>query len=455
MRAAGGIILGLVLAAGAAPAAPEASEPGLSLAIYAQGQAVAQDDRRLDLAAGAQTVALAGLPPQTRPETLNLSGEGISDVQMAFVPALDGAQLLQRMIGRPVRILRAPVGGTTSTDQGTFLGQTGAGLLVALGDHTELVSPADPSERLLFDPVAGAGLPTASASLHAERAGAHLARLTYMTGGLSWRADYVANFDPAAGRLDLEGRFAISNASGAPVDDAAVDLVSGGVSLGGPVFQPRPMAMALAKASAPEMEAVGETHVYHLPGRQTLADGQTRTIDFLEARHVPARQSLRWTAYGLSSADQPAQAQVVVDFANRGAAGFDQPLPEGTIRVFEADARGRQTLIGESQIGPTPTGSDLTLQIGQAYDVTIKPTLVSSQSVGPHRARYAMSYEVRSAKTTPVTLDLRQGGLGDDTRILSESLPGHALDAHTHAWSVPVPAGGATTVTVELETGAP
>jgi hypothetical protein len=280
-------------------------------------------------------------------------------------------------------------------------------------------------------------------------------RLTYMTGGLSWRADYVANFDPAAGRLDLDGRFAVSNASGAPVDDAAVDLVSGDVALGGPVFQPRPMAMMMAKAGGPQMEAAGETHVYHLPGRLTLADGQTRTLDFLEARRVPARQTWRWTAFGFSSADQPAHAQVVVDFANRGAAGFDQPLPEGAIRVFEADAQGRQTLVGESQIGPTPTGSDLTLQLGQAYDVTIKPTLVSSQSAGLHRTRYAMSYEVRNAKTTPVTVDLRQAGLGDDTRILSQSLPGHALDAHTHAWSVPVPAGGATTLTVELETGTP
>lgn len=455
MRSAGGTILGLILAAGAAAAAPDGPAPGLSLAIYAQGQAVAQDDRRLDLAAGVQAVPLPGLPPQTRPETLTLSGEGISEAQIAFAPALDGAQLLQRMVGRPVRILRTPPGGTPATDQGTFLGQTGAGLLVAMGDHTELVSPADPAERLLFDPVAAAGLPTASASLRAERPGPHLVRLTYMTGGLSWRADYVANFDPAAGRLDLDGRFAVSNASGAPVDDAAVDLVSGDVALGGPVFQPRPMAMMMAKAGGPQMEAAGETHVYHLPGRLTLADGQTRTLDFLEARRVPARQTWRWTAFGFSSADQPAHAQVVVDFANRGAAGFDQPLPEGAIRVFEADAQGRQTLVGESQIGPTPTGSDLTLQLGQAYDVTIKPTLVSSQSAGLHRTRYAMSYEVRNAKTTPVTVDLRQAGLGDDTRILSQSLPGHALDAHTHAWSVPVPAGGATTLTVELETGTP
>jgi hypothetical protein len=457
MRPTAWIILGLVLAPAARAAPPTAAAPGLSLAIYAQSQALAQDDRRLDLSAGQQTIPLPGVPAQARPETLVLSGAGISDVELSFSPALTGAQLLDRRVGRPVRILRTPPGGSPTTDQGTFLGQTGAGLLVALGDHDELVSPANPAERLLFDPLgeAAAGQPLASASLRADQAGPRLVRLSYMTGGLSWRGDYVAHYDPAAGVLDLDGRFAISNTSGAAFQDAAVDLVSGGVALGGPVFQPRAMAMGAAAKRGPEMEAVGETHVYHLPHRLTLAEGETRTVDFLDARRVPARRSWRWTAFGFESADQPAHAQVVVDFANRGAAGFDAPLPEGTIRVFEADARGRPTLVGESQIGPTPSGSELTLTLGEAYDVTIKPTLVSSQPAGPHRTRYAMTYEVRNAKAAPVTVELRQSGLDGDTHILSESLPSHALDAHTRAWSVPVAAGGDTTLTVDLETGTP
>jgi hypothetical protein len=454
MRSAGGILLGLILAPVAA--APQAADTGLSLAIYAQGQTFAQDDRRLDLTAGAQTILLTGLPPQTRPETLTLSGEGISGVEIAYRPSIDGGQLLQRMVGHPVRIVRAGPGGMPSTEQGTFLGQTGAGLLVALGDHTELVSTANPGERLQFDSLgdAGLGAAVAHANLRADKAGAHLARLTYMTGGLSWRADYVADFDPAAGRLDLDGRFAVSNASSAPIKDASVDLVSGNVALGGPVFQPRPMAMVMAKSAGPEMETVGETHVYHLPDRLTLSDGETRTLGFLEARRAPARQSWRWILYGFESSEQPSHAQVVVDFANRGTS-LDRPLPEGTIRVFEPDASGRRILVGESQIGPTPAGSDLTLTLGEANDVTIRPTLVSTQAAGPHRTRYAMNYEVRNAKTTPVTVDLRQAGLGVDTRVISESIPGRSLDARTRAWPVPVPAGGETTVTVELETGTP
>ncbi|MBV8682897.1 MAG: DUF4139 domain-containing protein [Caulobacteraceae bacterium] len=459
MRLSGVIIVGLMLAPCVAAAAPPKPAPGLSLAIYAQGQAFAQDDRPLDLTAGAQTILLPGLPPQARPETLALSGEGISDVEIAFASVTDPNQLLQRMIGHPVRIVRTPPGGQETTVQGTYLGQTGAGLLVGVGDHTDLISPSAPDLRVVFESFgdAGLGVAIANASLHADKAGPHVARLSYITGGLSWRADYIANFDPTAGRLDLDGRFAVSNASGAPVEDASVDLVSGNVAQGGPVFAPRPMMMtagAAAKRTGPEMEAVGETHVYHLPDRLSLADGQTRTIGFLEARGAPAHQTLRWTAYGFGSAEEPGHAQVVVDFANRGA-NLDRPLPEGTIRVFEPDASGRARLVGESQIGPTPAGSDLTLTLGESYDVTVKPTLVSNQSASPHRTRYSMTYEARNAKATPVTLELRQAGLGKDTRVISESVPGRSLDARTRTWSVPIPAGGVTTVTAELETGTP
>jgi hypothetical protein len=457
MRAAAFTALALALAPAAARAADPA--PGLALAIYSQNQAVVQDQRRPDLARGEQMLDLPGVAAQARPETLILSGDGISDVEIAFMPARPAAQLLDGTVGRKVRVLRTPPGGQPTTEEGTFLGQSSSGLLVELGDHTELFNAGDPTARLLFAPVPGsqgAG-PGARATLSADRAGPHLLDLSYLTGGLSWRADYVAHFQPAAGVLDLEGRFVISNTSGGTFQDAAVDLVSGSVALnGGSPFQPRAMSgvavMAMRKP-APEMEAVGETHVYHLPGRLTLADSETRVVGFLEAQRVPARQTWRWTSGGFESADEPSHAQVVVAFANRGAAGFDQPLPEGTIRVFEPDARGRPSLVGESGIGPTPTGSELTMVLGEAYDVTVKPTLVSSQPAGRHRMRYAMTYEVRNAKSEPVTLDLRQDNLEGPTRVISESLPSRAVDAHTRAWSVPVPAGGSTTLTVDLETG--
>jgi hypothetical protein len=65
-----------------------------------------------------------------------------------------------------------------------------------------------------------------------------------------------------------------------------------------------------------------------------------------------------------------------------------------------------------------------------------------------------MSYVVRNARAEPVSVELRQGGLwGRDTKVVVESLPSRRIDAYTLGWSVPVAAGGQTTLTAQVETG--
>jgi hypothetical protein len=69
-----------------------------------------------------------------------------------------------------------------------------------------------------------------------------------------------------------------------------------------------------------------------------------------------------------------------------------------------------------------------------------------------HRYRYSMSYLVRNARSEPVTVELRQGGLWLDNQVIKESLASRKIDAFTRGWSTPVPANGETTVTFEVET---
>jgi len=145
---------------------------------------------------------------------------------------------------------------------------------------------------------------------------------------------------------------------------------------------------------------------------------------------------------------------VVIDFANSGRSGLAAGLPAGTIRVYERDVDGKPKFIGENQIGHTPQGSELAIKIGDAFDVTVQPTLVSDTKVSKTRSRYSMSYLVRNAKSEPVTVELRQAGIwGRDTKVTDESLKSRKIDAFTEGWSVPVPANGQTTLTFTVETG--
>ena len=50
--------------------------------------------------------------------------------------------------------------------------------------------------------------------------------LTYLTPGLGWSADYVALFDEAAGKMDVQGWITLTNSSGTPYVNADTLLVA-------------------------------------------------------------------------------------------------------------------------------------------------------------------------------------------------------------------------------------
>jgi hypothetical protein len=124
------------------------------------------------------------------------------------------------------------------------------------------------------------------------------------------------------------------------------------------------------------------------------------------------------------------------------------------VRIYQRDASGSPKFVGESPIGHVPQGSELLLKMGEAFDVTVQPTLVAATAVNSHRTRYSMSYVLRNAKSEAVTVEVRQSGYwGRDTKVISESLASRRIDAFTLGWSVPVPANGQATLTSVVETG--
>ncbi|HWE99674.1 MAG TPA: hypothetical protein VG248_07750 [Caulobacteraceae bacterium] len=203
---------------------------------------------------------------------------------------------------------------------------------------------------------------------------------------------------------------------------------------------------------SPSTEAVGEVRLYHLPGRVDLADGETRQAPFLSAAHVPAHKTLRFRNDGFTSIETPEPAQAIVSFATKGAAGFSDALPAGEMRIFESDVAGHAIFVGERRLAETPKGADLDIDLGQAADVTVKPTLVSAAAIGKRRVRYVMSYEIHNAKTAAASLELRQAGLVGKAIVHAESEPGRSIDASTRGWTVTLPAGADTTLTLDVET---
>lgn len=468
IRAIGPFALALLLAA---PAAAQQVEEGpggpdrVSLTVYNQNIALVEDVRNLNVPAGRSRQEFPGVSASIRPETVGLSGRGLSVVEQNFdYDLLTPGKLMESAVGNEIGIVRTnPGSGAQSTERARVLAAN-QGVVLQIGDRIEVLRDDGVPTRVIFDRVPQnlRPRPTLSVTLDAEGAGRRETTLSYLTSGLTWKADYVARFDEKAGKLDLTGWVTLTNNSGATFSNAQTRVVAGDVNLinqGG--YNPRPpVRVSNTRGNGTQsggQGALADVYVYPLPEAVTVANNQTKQVGLIDAAGVPATKRYLRVVDGFYSAEEPIAAEVGVIFAN-GSGDAARALPAGVIRVYVKDEAGEPRFIGESQVDHSPAGSEIVVTTGDAFDVTVQPRLVSSERVSKRlvdyfRTRYAMEYTVRNARPEPVTVEVRQRGLGRDTELTDQSITGEMRDARTVVWRVPVPANGETKLTATITTG--
>jgi hypothetical protein len=444
----------VVASAGAAHAQ---TAPRLSVTIYNDNLALVQDQRDITLTAGRQRLEFKDVSAAIRPETVSLSAPGLSVVEQNFdYDLLTPDKLMEKAVGQQVKIVRInPGDGKETTETATVLAAN-EGVVLRIGDRIEVLRDDGAPTRVIFDKVPETlrARPTLSVTVEADKAGPAPATLSYLTTGLSWKADYVALFDEAKGALDLQGWITLDNQSGTAFVDAETQLVAGRVNtLANGGYQQPNRGMQQAGTESGTGERVADYYLYPLPHRTTIATNQNKQVGFLSAQGVAAKKVYEIKEGWFSSQAEPRSATVAIQFSNAKLAGLGNQLPAGVMRVYMRDAAGDPKFIGENAIDHTPAGSELSIKTGDAFDVTSQATLVSDAKVSKTRSRYEMRYLIRNARPQPVTVELRQGGLWRDGEVKAESLKSRRIDARTLGWSVPVPANGETVLTFTVETG--
>ena len=461
MRNTTGLATALVAASLAASGLAHAAEnQRLSLTIYNSDLALVQDVRDLDMTAGRQKLEFKDVSAAIRPETVAMSAKGVSIVEQNFdYDLLTPAKMMEKAIGQQVQIVRTnPGNGQQVTETATVL-SVNDGVVLRIGDRIEVLRDDGAPTRVIFAKVPDnlRARPTLTVTVDAAGAGRRETTLSYLTTGLSWKADYVALFDEKAGKLGLQGWITLSNTSGTTFENADTQLVAGDINLVGEGNQwqpPRRFApSAKAGSDGGARPQLADYYLYPLAEKTTVSSNQTKQVGFLSAEGVTARKTYQYRAGWFSSLDDPVHADVAVDFANSSGGGLGEALPAGIVRVYVKDANGEPKFVGEDHIDHTPQGSELTVKTGEAFDVTVQPTLVSEDKVSKTRSRYSMSYLVRNARGQPVNVEIRQSGLWRDGKVVAESAKSRRIDAYTLGWDVPTPANGETTLTFTVETG--
>ncbi len=434
----------------------------LSVTIYADDLALVTDRRDIDVNGGRQRIEFQDVSAQIRPETVSLSAADIGIIEQNFdFDLLTPAKLMEKAVGREVTIVRVnPATGAETREQAEVLATNG-GVVLKIGQRIEVLRDDGLPVRVIFDKVPDnlRARPTLSVTITGGHAGKRPATLSYLTPGLSWRADYVALYDEGENKIDVQGWVTLTNSSGSTYENAQTLLVAGSPAQVDAATRqtnmryppPRPTVQQAGTESG-SRERLGDYYLYPLAERTTIANLQTKQVSFLDVRGVPAEHGYEFRNHWLGSADSPQSAKTTYAFSTSAHAGLGDQLPGGVLRFYLRDKRGNPQFIGESRIEHTPMGSTLSLVTGDAFDVKVRAVVDKRARLGPLEWQTDMRYELSNALPKAVTVKLLQEGLWGDARITAESQKSTRRSAEVAEWAVTVPANGRADLSATFDT---
>ncbi len=473
---------------------PDATAQGdVSITIYNGGQSLVEDIRQLSIPSGRTRIEFPDVSARIKPETLSFAANNVSIVEQNFdFDLLTPTKLMEKAIGQTITLVRTnPATGVETRERATVL-STAGGVVVKIGDRIEILRDDRLPVRAVFDRVPPnlRARPTLSVMVNSSRSGARPASLRYLTDGLGWSADYVALFDDRRYLLDMQGWVTLTNQTGTTFHDADLLLVAGNPATGGNrnrrSYNRNHAQDGLVRpgTQTANREQLGDFYLYPISGETTVANQQTKQVSFLDVQGVAANRRYARTVDWLVRDEDPVAVTSSIRFNTSREQGLGDALPAGTVRFYQRDREGSPQFVGESRIGHTPMGNELSLVTGDAFDVYLQAEVEARDEI--NRAEWERSYRQRvivdgevvreeeieravkyyrttmrytftNAKPEPVNVELFQSGLhpywwARDYRIVSEDVKGEQTSIGTRKWTVRVPANGERVVRVTFET---
>ena len=465
------IALGALILAGGAlmiaqPATQAQAQPAsVDLTVYNSNIGLVKEIRQFELETGVNQVAVTDVPSQIIPESVHFRSLDDPDavvLEQNYEYDIVGSQkLLEKYVDQPIVVITQDGG----KHEGTLL--SGAtDIIIQTEDGGVDVINADQVRQFSF-PALPEGLitkPTLKWLVDAGKAGKQDVEIAYLTNGITWESNYVLVLAQDNSKLDLSGWITLDNRSGAAYKDARLKLVAGEINRVQPTPMPQPMyemrAMAAKAPEAPPVEQreFAEYHLYEIPRPVTIKDNQTKQIQFLNAYDVPAEKIFvldNWKSQfrPADSGAMKANISVKVRF-NTGEEGVNAQLPAGVVRLYQPDEDGSPLFIGEDRIDHTPKGEDVTLTVGEAFDLVGERKQTGTKRLGDDAWRESYEITLRNHKENQdVAIHVVEHLNRRANWEITQASPEHftQLNSNTIEWVVTVPAGGEATVSYTVE----
>lgn len=432
----------------------ERDRTDVAVTAYNSGIALVHDVRTFNIPNGLVELRFMDVAERVMPETVHIEQPGTGPQLNVFeqnyeYDLMSPDALLEKFIGKTV-ILRE-----TGVDT-LQLAETEATLLSVAGGRVYQAADKillNPSGTVVVPEVPEnlVARPTLTWLLNSPDRGDYTVETSYLTEGVTWKADYVAVLDTEDTMMDLSGWVTLDNRSGVGYKEATLKLVAGDVRRVMPerrLMARGAMAMDFSAAEAEPAfreEALFEYHLYDLQRRTEIKDNQTKQIALLNAPEVPLTKKYRLRGDQRVFSEgvmplPPRKVEVVLEFVNKDAPGLGVPLPAGTVRTYKRDSEGALQFTGEDKIGHTPRDEKVKLQVGSAFDIVAERKQTNFRRIDRRHFETEVQVELRNRKDVAVTVSVEET-LPGEWNILETSHEHEKTDARTATFNVAVPAG--------------
>jgi hypothetical protein len=230
--------------------------------------------------------------------------------------------------------------------------------------------------------------------LATDRAGKFPAEFSYITGGVTWQADYNIVAPEKGDLVDIVGWVTMDNQTGKTFENARINLMAGDVNkiqpgMGGPMASRMVAVNGMADLVGPAVteKTFDEYHLYTLERTTTLRDRETKQVEFIRAAGVGTKQiyiydgvkidSNRYNGWNWDNirndhsygTESNPKIWVMREFRNSDANHLGMPLPKGRVRFYRRNDDGQIEFTGENTIEHTPHDETVRVYTGNAFDL--------------------------------------------------------------------------------------
>jgi len=386
------------------------AQPSVSLTIYNKDLAAVRETRLIKFPDGVSEQKYTNVAARIDPTSVTFSAPGVDILEQNYdFDLLSPDKLLQKFVNQDIEVVTDKgdivKGNLLTANGGSDDYRYARQILLRLPDGTIRTIGSQQVGGMHY-PSLPAGIitqPTLRWRVNCESGGNKQVETTYLTHGMSWRADYSLAITDKSDDASLSAWVTIDNKCGTGFDNAKLKLIAGDIHQADGRSQA--MAERAISYSAPTTEApfeehgLFEYHIYTLERPATVLDKETKQIELFK----PAKaHATRIYEYNPQTRDD--KIGVIMEFENSQANGLGMPLPAGLVRVYQKDKDGNPEFLGDDRIDHTPHNEKVRVRVGDAFDIAVHRVAKDRRNQRDGGVDTDWEVRLRNHKTGPVTI---------------------------------------------------